>query len=121
MEVTVEEGDAVQAESVTLLVVQKGSIYGYVVNIKGDPIESVRLTLNGIGIKAKKTASTDSDGFFEFKDLEAGIYRIVAKKRFYKAAQQTVELEEGEDKEIEIEIEMKKTTKRGLFIKEDAQ
>ena len=109
-EAIVVDGDKVAVDIIVMQVAQKGSIYGYVVNIKGDPIESVRLTFNGIGIKVKKTASTDRDGFFEFKDLEAGIYRIVAKKRFYKAAQQTVELEEGEDKEIE--IEMKKTTKR---------
>ncbi len=119
MDVTVEEGDAVQAESVVMPAVLKGSIYGYVTDIRGNPLESVRLKLAGIGIKAKKTASTDSDGFFEFKDLEAGRYRIVAKKRFYKAAQQTVELEEGEDKEIE--IERKKTTKRALLMTEEIQ
>ena len=117
MDVTVEEGDAVQAESVVMPAVLKGTIYGYVTDIRGNPLESVKLKLAGIGMKAKKTASTDSDGFFEFTDLEAGRYRIVAKKRFYKAAQQTVELEEGEDKEIE--IEMKKTTKRGLLMTEE--
>ena len=42
--------------------------------------------------------------------MDANIYSIVAKKKFYKAAQQTVELGEGEDKEIDIVI--KKMTKQ---------
>jgi len=111
-DVTVEEGDEAQLESVTMPAVQKGTIYGYVTDIKGDPIESVRLKLTGIGTKTKKSTSTDSDGFFEFTDLEAGTYRIMAKKKFYKAAQKTVVVEEGED--VEIEIEMNETRSRIL-------
>ena len=112
-EVTVEAGEDVQLESVTMLAVQKGSIYGYVTDIRGNPIESVKLKLSGIRTKTKKSTSTDSDGFFEFTDLEAGTYRIVAKKRFYKTAQKTVVVEEGED--VEIEIEMKKTKSRKIL------
>ena len=112
-EVTVEEGDTVELDTVTMPSVQKGSIYGYVTDIRGNPIESVRLKLSGIRTKIKKSTSTDSDGFFEFTDLEAGTYRIVAKKRFYKAAQKTVVVEEGED--VEIEIEMKKTRSRKIL------
>ncbi len=117
-EVTVGEGEDVQLESVTMVAVQKGSIYGYVTDIRGNPIESVRLNLSGIRTKIKKSTSTDSDGFFEFTDLEAGTYRIVAKKRFYKAAQKTVVVEEGED--VEIEIEMKKTKRRKILPGEEA-
>jgi len=112
-EVTVEEGDEAQLASVTMVAVQKGSISGYVTDIKGDSIESVRLKLSGIRTKIKKSTSTDSDGFFEFTDLDAGTYRIVAKKKFYKAAQKTVVVEEGED--VEIEIEMKKTKSRKIL------
>ena len=112
-EVTVEAGEDVQLESVTMVAVQKGSIYGYVTDIRGDPIESVKLKLSGIRTKIKKSTSTDSDGFFEFTDLEADTYRIVAKKRFYKTAQITVAVEEGED--VEIEIEMKKTKSRKIL------
>ena len=112
-EVTVEEGDEAQLASVTMVAVQKGSISGYVTDIRGNPIESVRLKLSGIRTKIKKSTSTDSDGFFEFTDLDAGTYRIVAKKKFYKAAQKTVVVEEGED--VEIEIEMKKTKSRKIL------
>ena len=40
-----------------------GKIYGYVVDIKGDPIESVRLKLKGLKTKLKRSESSDGDGF----------------------------------------------------------
>jgi len=40
------------------------------VNIKGSPIEFVRLSLKGVKTKVIKTASSDADGFFEFTDTE---------------------------------------------------
>lgn len=110
MEVTFAEGDKKEVETVTMILVEKGKIYGYVLNIKGDPIESVRLKLKGVGTKAVKSASTDADGFFEFTELEADKYVIFAKKKGYKKTKSTVKLEEGEYKEVEIEI--RKTTKR---------
>ncbi len=112
-ETTVADGDKVGLDTVVMQAVQKGSIYGYVTDIRGDPIETVRLTLNGVGIKVKKTASSDREGFYEFENMDAGTYRLVATKRFYKTVQQTVKLEEGEDKENP--IEMKRTTKRALM------
>jgi hypothetical protein len=110
VEVTLEEGDKKEVETVTMILVEKGKIYGYVVDIKSDPIESVRLKLKGIGTKAVKRTSTDADGFFEFTNLEADTYVIFASKKGYKKTKSTIKLEEGEDGEIE--IEMKKTTKR---------
>ena len=72
-----------------------GKIYGYVVDIKGSPIESVKLKLKGLKTKLKKSGSSDGDGFFEFTDLEADTYLISAKKKRYRNAKQTVRLEEG--------------------------
>lgn len=57
----------------------------------------------------KKTVS-DEDGLFEFTDLDADTYIITAIKKGYKIAKQTITLEEGEEKDIE--IVMKKTRKR---------
>ncbi|OHB38481.1 MAG: hypothetical protein A2Y09_04135 [Planctomycetes bacterium GWA2_39_15] len=99
--------------------VVSGKIYGNVVNIKGNPIEFVRLRLKGIKTKVIKTASSDADGFFEFTDLEADTYVIIAKKKKYRNAQQKVKLEEGES--TEIEIVMKKTSKRVIEMMEDGQ
>ena len=58
----------------------------------------------------KQTTSSDADGFFEFTDLEAGYLCDRCKEKKYRDAQQKVVLEEGESEEIE--IMMKKTSKR---------
>jgi len=88
---------------------EKGKIYGHVVDIKGNPIESVKVKLKGKETKIKKKTSSDIEGSFEFADLEADTYKITAKKRGYRKSRQTVMLEEGEEEEIK--IEMKKQLK----------
>jgi hypothetical protein len=85
-----------------------GSISGYVVDIRGNPIENAKVSLKGKKI-FKKTVS-DENGLFEFTDLEADTYVIVAKKKKYRNNQQKVVLDEGESKEIE--FVMRKTSKR---------
>lgn len=111
-DVELEEGETLELATITLEEIVKGTIYGYVVDIRGKPIESVKLNLKGIKTGTKTMTSSDADGFFEFEDLSADTYIILAKKKGYKKGKKTVTLEEGE--EIEIEIEMKKTSRRIL-------
>lgn len=59
-----------------------------------------------------KTIS-DEDGLFEFTDLEAGTYIITVLKKGYKRVKQAVTVEERE--EVDIEIKMKKTGRRGIM------
>ena len=120
-DISLNEGEVKDIGTVTMEQAVSGKIYGYVVNIKGSPIEFVKLKLKGVKTKVIQTASSDADGFFEFTDLGPGTYVIVAKKKKYRNAQQKVTLEEGESKEIE--IVMKKTSKRikGLLLEEDIQ
>ena len=120
-DISLEEGEVKGVDTVTMEQFDASKIYGYVVNIKGSPIEFVRLRLKGIKTKVIKTASSDADGFFEFTDLETDTYIIFAKKKGYRKNQQKVKLGEGES--TEIEIEMKKTSKRikGLLLEEDVQ
>jgi hypothetical protein len=115
------EGDetVVSVDDIFMEEIQKGSIYGYVVDIKGDALEKVKLKLKGVKTKVTKTASSDRDGFFEFEDLDTDTYRVAVTKKFYKKVNKVVKLEEGEDKEIE--IEMKKTSKRVKEMVEDGQ
>lgn len=89
---------------------KEGIVFGYVTNIKGHPIESVRLRLMGVKTKVIKTASSGAGGFFEYTDLEADTYTVIAKKTKYRNTQQKVKLGDGASKEIE--IMMKKTSKR---------
>ena len=81
-----------------------GSIYGFVTDIYGEPIENVRITLKGLKTRHNAKTASDRDGFFEFTDLDADKYVIKAKKKRYRLAKKTVEIEERESKEIEIEM-----------------
>ena len=109
-DISLGENEVKEVETIIMEIIEKAKISGYVVDIQGEPIESVKLRLKGIKTGYKSTSSSDADGFFEFVDLEADTYVLIAKKRNYKRAKQTIKLGEGE--ETEIEIEMKKTSKR---------
>ncbi|MCF6154703.1 MAG: glucose sorbosone dehydrogenase [Candidatus Brocadia sp.] len=90
--------------------VKTGKIYGYVVDIKGNPLVSVKVNLKGKETKIRKKTLSDTEGSFEFADLEADTYKITTKKRGYRKGRQTVMLEEGGEEEIA--IEMKKQLKQ---------
>ena len=109
-DISLEEGETKDLGVVILEQVERGKIYGYAVNIKGDPLEFVRLRLKGLKTKVARSASSDADEFFEFDDLDADTYVIIAKKKGYRKNQQKVTLGEGESEEIE--IVMRKTSKR---------
>ena len=121
MDISLKEDKVFIVDDVTMEEIEKGKIYGYIVKINGDPLESARLRLKGVTTKVVRNTSSDADGFFEFTGLGADTYVIFAKKTRYKKAKATVKLEEEESKEIE--IEMKRTSKRikGLILMDDGQ
>ncbi len=85
----------------------KGNISGNVLHvIKGEPVEFARLRLKGTKARKKsfKIAFSDANGFFEFKDLDADTYDISVIKTDFMSTSQTVEVEEGEEKKIEIKL-----------------
>lgn len=61
--------------------IEAGKIYGSVKDVKGTPIISVRLTLKGKKIKIENNTASDEKGYFEFADLKADTYTIIAKKK----------------------------------------
>ena len=81
-----------------------GSIYGFVRDIYGEPIENVRIKLKGLKTRYNAKTASDKDGFFEFTELDADKYVLKAKKKRHRPAKKTVKIEEGESKEIEIEM-----------------
>ncbi len=91
----------------------KGIISGYVINARKYPIESAKIRLKGVNSKVLKKTTSDEDGLFEFTDLNADTYTIIALKKGYKTVKQTITLEAGEEKDIE--IVMKRTTKKGIY------
>ena len=82
--------------------VKVGKILGYVLNIKGNHVESVKLKLKGINLKVLRKTVSDEDGLFEFTDLDADTYIITALKKGYKTVKQTIMLGAGEERDIEI-------------------
>src|SRR3989339_716555 len=120
--VSLGEGEAKDLGSVTLETEGAlGGIYGNVVDIKGDPIESVQIKLKGVKTKVTRTESSDADGYYEFTGLDADTYIITAKKKRYRKFKQTVKLEEGEEKEVEIELRRSSKKIRGLFLMDDGK
>jgi len=112
LDITLKAEEILEAETITMELEVKGSIYGYAVDIRGNPIKSVKLKLKGLKTKIKRNASSDADGFFEFADLEKDKYVIFASKKRYKKTKQTVSLDEGDDQEIEIEMRKSSSSRR---------
>jgi hypothetical protein len=99
---TEEDLDVITMEPVII-----ASISGSVININGDPLESVRVKIRGIKTLFSEVVFTDADGFFEFIDLEEDTYVIIATKKGYKRNKQKVKLGEGQQEEIEIVLKKK--------------
>ena len=77
---------------------------------RGNPVESVKIRLKKSNSRVLKKTFSDEDGFFEFTDLDADTYIVTTLKSGYKTVKQTITLEEGEEKDIE--IVMKKTARK---------
>ena len=119
-----EPGEELEIETIYLEETCCGSIYGYVVNINGDPVENARLKLRGLRkVKhLKDRAVSDKDGFFEFsKCLDAGKYVITINKKRYRPAQKTVPIEEGEEKDIGEIVLKRKSKKMKMLFEEEAE
>lgn len=82
-------------------------IYGYVVDSNGQYIDTAKLKLRGKKTKKSKITYSDTSGYFEFTDLEADTYTITSKKKGYDDEKNTVILEVGDTKKIEIEMQIK--------------
>ncbi len=63
------------------------SIYGTVVNSAGQPMDSVKIAVEGMGIESlqgiDRNATTGSDGKFRIDGVESGAYRLTATKEGY--------------------------------------
>ena len=108
--VSLDEGEVKEIDDIIMEEVVKGKIWGYVKGSQGEPVESVILTLEGMQTGITDSDSSDKDGFFEITNLDADKYTIIAWKKRYRQATKTVTIEDGESKEIE--LEMRRTTKR---------
>lgn len=93
--------------NLSVTTIKVGSVSGYVLDTKKNPLESVRIQLKGKTTATRMTADSRADGFFEFTNLEADTYIITATRNGYKKSKQQVKLEEEEDKKIELKMKKK--------------
>lgn len=77
------------------------------IDSNGQYIDTAKLKLSGKKTKKSKITYSDTSGYFEFTDLGADTYTITSKKKGYSDGKNTVILEVGDTKKIEIEIQIK--------------
>ncbi len=76
-----------------------GNIVGFVRDSRtSEPLSGVNITINPTGV----SIATGSDGRFEFSNVEAQVYTVLAKKVNYQAEQRSITVKPGEDCELDI-------------------
>jgi hypothetical protein len=80
------------------------TLYGVVSNnVTGEPVGSVSVALTPGG----KTKTTGTDGYYEFNDLDAGLYTITVGKTGYQTNSKPATAVSGEKTETNISITKK--------------
>ena len=88
----------------------EGSISGTVTAKKpGKPIKRAKVSLKSKELSFNDKTTTDSDGKYLFSDLSAGNYTLKVKKQGFKNAKKKIELTEGENEIVDIQLK-KETT-----------
>ena len=83
---------------------KKCRVLGTVTDRDGNPLKDVSVRLRELLTTIWRITKTDGYGFFEFSEVEAGKYEIEAEKSSYMPYSDVFKLEDGETKEIEIEM-----------------
>ncbi|MDO8142793.1 MAG: SBBP repeat-containing protein [Candidatus Brocadiales bacterium] len=86
----------------------KSHISGRVADIKGNPVESVKLDLEEKNSKTMNKTYSNENGLFEFADLEPDTYMLIARKKEYKKYERRINLKEGKVEDVEILLIKKK-------------
>jgi len=103
-DISLGEGEILDLGTIIMELIVKGKISGYVMDRKGNPIESVRLRLKGKKTKFSGRTSSDANGYFEFTNLRADTYVLTAKKKGYATYKQTIRLKKDKTKEFVLEL-----------------
>ena len=94
-----------QTPTPTLVPTPKGSISGTVTAKKsGKPIKRAKVSLKSKELSFNDKTTTDSDGKYLFSDLSAGNYTLKVKKQDFKNAKKKIELAEGENEIVDIQL-----------------
>ena len=83
----------------------KGSVSGKVTAKKSSkPLNRAKVSLKSKELNFKDKTTTDSDGKYVFSDLSAGNYTLKVKKQGFKNAKKKIELAEGENEVVDIQL-----------------
>ena len=82
----------------------KGRIHGMVTDEAGDLVSGAEVTLKSKKLQFQDSEVTDTNGEYEFSDLNAGPYVLKVKESGHKKAKKTIKLKQGEDKMVDIEL-----------------
>lgn len=85
----------------------KGHIYGMVTDKDGDLVSGAEVILKSKKLQFQDSEVTDTNGEYEFSDLNAGQYILKVKESGHKKAKKTIKLKQGEDKMVDIELKKK--------------
>ena len=97
--------NTINAQTPTPTPTPKGSISGTVTAKKsGKPIKRAKVSLKSKELSFKDKTTTDSDGKYLFSDLSAGNYTLKVKKQGFKNAKKKIELAEGENERVAIQL-----------------
>ncbi len=95
-----------------------GSISGTVEDENGDPVENADVELVDDNDQLVDSTTSDSDGFYEFTDVDSGSYTVRASKSGYVDDEEPVTLAGGEDKTGQ-DLELKFGSIRGVVVDEN--
>lgn len=79
--------------------VNTGVIFGYVFSPDEEPLEGVTITIADSDFS--NNIETDEKGYYEFRDIAAGDYTLVYEKEDYQTQTMNIELEEGQELDLE--------------------
>lgn len=85
----------------------KGHIYGMVTDKDGGLVSGAEVILKSKKLQFQDSEVTDTNGEYEFSDLNAGQYILKVKESGHKKAKKTIKLKQGEDKMVDIELKKK--------------
>ncbi len=85
----------------------KGRIYGMVTDKDGNLVSDAEVTLKNKKLHFLDSEVTDTNGEYEFSDLNAGQYILKVKDPGHKKAKKIIKLKQGEDKMVDVELKKK--------------
>jgi len=83
---------------------EKSMIYGFIKDTEGMPLGFVTVKQRKLETNNEFEITSDGFGFYEFRDLDAGKYKLEAEKEGYMDYRELMEVEEGETRRCDMKM-----------------